>query len=163
MKRALASRPAEEPRTKLAGAEDGRERPIIRSLDRALFGPDRRDDNGAPAAPAAQRKEDHVYFVKDARGLVRLDTARILYLKAEGNYVELHTPDRRVVLRNSLAEVLKMLPEGLMCQVNRAEAVNMQHVERITADEVVVDKRVFTLSKSYRAALMAGLKIISAR
>jgi DNA-binding LytR/AlgR family response regulator len=101
--------------------------------------------------------------VKDTRGLVRIDPSHIHYLQADGNYLELHLPDRRVVLRNSLAEVLKMLPPCLLCQVNRAQAVNIQHLDLIGPEEVRIGELAFTLSKHYREPLISCVQVISGR
>jgi DNA-binding LytR/AlgR family response regulator len=139
-----------------------RPRPIIRSLNKSvavvpeeLIVPAPHVVHDASAPP--------VYFIKDMRGLVRIDPAHIQFLQADGNYVELHLPQRRVVLRNSLAEVLKMLPPCLMCQVNRAQAVNIQHLDLIGTDEVRIGELAFTLSKHYREPLLACVQVISGR
>jgi DNA-binding LytR/AlgR family response regulator len=135
--------------------------PIIRSLNKTLKSdaqkfivkPRHASDPGSP----------DVYFVKDTRGLVRIDPSHIQYLQADGNYLELHLPDRRVVLRNSLAEVLKMLPPCLLCQVNRAQAVNIQHLDLIGPEEVRIGELAFTLSKHYREPLISCVQVISGR
>jgi len=138
-----------------------RPRPIIRSLNKgAALVP---EELVVPEPSHQATTASPVYFIKDMRGLVRIDPAHIQFLQADGNYVELHMPQRRVVLRNSLAEVLKMLPPCLMCQVNRAQAVNIQHLDLIGTDEVRIGELAFTLSKHYRDPLLACVQVITGR
>jgi hypothetical protein len=68
-----------------------------------------------------------------------------------------------VVLRNSLAEVLKTLPNDLMCQVNRSQAVNIRHLDLIGSDEVRIGELAFTLSKHFREPLLGSVRIIAGR
>jgi len=138
-----------------------RTRPIIRSLNKSAERVP--EELIVPQARAQVATAATVYFIKDMRGLVRIDPAHIQFLQADGNYVELHMPQRRVVLRNSLAEVLKMLPPCLMCQVNRAQAVNIQHLDLIGTDEVRIGELAFTLSKHYRDPLIACVQVITGR
>ncbi len=159
----------EAPRPTLRrGPVQVRKTPVIRALNGATL-PDA--DEAAMAelvraphdAPRTGEPDHGVYFVKDMRGLVRIDPVDIMYLQADGNYVELHLHQRRIVLRNSLAEVLKMLPHDLMCQVNRAQAVNIRHLDLIGADEVRIGELAFTLSKHFRDPLLGSVRIITGR
>ena len=138
--------------------------PVVRSLPQAELkayldepGPlDHRVHVGdLPVQPA--------YFVKDNRGLVRIDPASICFLQAAGNYVEMHMQQRRIVLRNSLAEVLKTLPSEVMCQINRSQAVNICHLDLIAADEVCIGDMHFTLSRHFREPLLGRVRIIAGR
>jgi DNA-binding LytR/AlgR family response regulator len=135
--------------------------PIIRSLNKTL----KRDAQEFIVKPrrASDPDSPDVYLVKDTCGLVRIDTSHIQYLQAHGNYLELHLPDPRLVPRNSLAEVLKMLPPCLLCQLNRAQAVNIQHLDIIGPDEVRIGELAFTLSKHFREPLLFCVQVISGR
>lgn len=139
--------------------------PVVRSLTKApMTGFD--DEPQALVVRSlrpASGTSHQAYFVKDMRGLVRIDPMDIQFLQADGNYVELHLEQRRVVLRNSLAEVLKTLPSDLMCQVNRSQAVNIRHLDLIGADEVRIGELAFTLSRHFREPLLGSVRIIAGR
>lgn len=106
---------------------------------------------------------DHSLFVRDNRTLHRVAVRHMLHMEADGNYVELVLTDRRFVLRNSLAEVMKSLPEGLFVMVNRRQAVNLLLVESITSDEVTIGDHSYSLSPRYRDHLVEHLHVISGR
>ncbi len=113
-----------------------------------------------PMAPCGL---DHSLFIRDNRTLHRVAVRDMLHLKADGNYVELLLTDRRFVLRNSVAEVMKSLPEGLFVMVNRRQAVNVLLVESITSNEVTIGDLSYTLSSRYRDHLVERLHVISGR
>ena len=89
--------------------------------------------------------------------------ADLIYLEADGNYVEVYLRNGRVVLRNSMAEVLKCLPENIFHMVNRSQAVNILLLDGIESDEVSMGQKSFTLTKRYREDLLRHLNIIAGR
>lgn len=106
---------------------------------------------------------DRAVFLKDRRGMRRVFLRDIIYLEADGNYVELHLRNGRVVLRNSMAEVLKALPADVFFMVNRSQAVNILLVDQVGADELGIGKFGFTLSRRYRDELIGRLPVITGR
>jgi two-component system LytT family response regulator len=95
--------------------------------------------------------------------LQRVERNAINLLRAEGNYVEVHTRDRRFVLRNSLRETITQLGEERFIQVNRHTAVNIGHLERVDCDSLELDGQCITLSRCYRENLMSHLNILCCR
>ena len=112
---------------------------------------------------ASHVPRDMAVFMKDNKGLCRVLIRDLMYLVADGNYVEVHLRNRRVVLRNSMSEILKSLPANIFFMVNRSQAVNILLLENITADEVTMGERSFTLTKRYRDELLRELNIIAGR
>ncbi len=108
------------------------------------------------------RTQDAV-FIRDRHGLQRVERNAINLLRAEGNYVEVHTRDRRFVLRNSLRETITQLGEERFIQVNRHTAVNIGHLERVDCDSLELDGQCITLSRCYRENLMSHLNILCCR
>ncbi|MBS1569003.1 MAG: LytTR family transcriptional regulator [Bacteroidetes bacterium] len=94
---------------------------------------------------------------------MRIKPAEILYLQADGNYVEIHMDTGRLVLRNSMAELLKMLPGFLLHQVNRSQAVNVQRLDLIGHDTVQIGQHTLTLSKHFRDMLLDCISVLSGR
>ena len=124
----------------------------------------------AQAAPSAaypansfNHARDMAVFLKDNKSLRRVMISDLVYLEADGNYVEVYLRQGRVVLRNSMAEVLKCLPENIFFMVNRSQAVNVLLLDGIESDEVTMGQRSFTLTKRYREDLLRQLNIIAGR
>lgn len=126
--------------------------PIVLPLHRPATRPSERD-----AGP-----EDMV-FVRDRNGLQRVCRSCIGTLHADGNYVELRTPDKRYVLRTSLRDLIVQLGGHLFVQVNRNTAVNVQRLDRVDNDSVEVEGLTVTLSRNYRAELLQHLHVLCGR
>jgi hypothetical protein len=116
-----------------------------------------------PPFPMSPCALDHGVFVRDNRTLYRVAVRDMIHLEADGNYVELVLNTRRFVLRNSVAEVLKAMPDGLFAMVNRKQAVNLLLVESVSSDEVSIGRNSYTLSRRYREQLLSRLHVISGR
>lgn len=128
------------------------------------------DERGTVAAPAAMEplnghtcSLDHSIFIRDNRTLHRVAVRDMLHLEADGNYVELVLTNRRFVLRNSVTEVLRAMPEGLFIMVNRRQAVNILLVDSVSTDQVTIGKLSYTLSARFRAQLLERLHVVSGR
>lgn len=135
-----------------------------------LTPPQRRDPRSEPLAPTAaypvhatHHPRDMAVFLKDNKGLRRVMINDLIYLEADGNYVEVYLRGGRVVLRNSMTEVLKCLPENIFFLVNRSQAVNVLLLDGIGTDEVNMGQRSFTLTRRYREDLLRHLNIIAGR
>lgn len=118
-----------------------------------------------PAYPmhANNIPRDLAVFLKDAKGLRRVLLTDLLHLEADGNYVEVYLRQGRVVLRNSMSEVLKCLPENIFFLVNRSQAVNILLLDGIGSDEVIMGRKCFTLTRRYRDDLLKHLHIVAGR
>lgn len=55
----------------------------------------------------------------------------IAWLKADGNYVEIHTAERTHLIRETLAELEGRLDPGIFLRVSRSALLNLNHVCRI--------------------------------
>jgi DNA-binding LytR/AlgR family response regulator len=106
---------------------------------------------------------EHSLFIRDNRVLHRVAVRDLLLVEADGNYVELVLKNRRYVLRNSVAELLKAMPEGLFIMVNRRQAVNILLVDSVSSDEVTIGRNNYTLSPRFRDQLVERLHVIAGR
>lgn len=102
-------------------------------------------------------------FLKNGRELLRVLVQDILFLQADGNYVEFHLKTRRIVMRCPMAEALGAMPGAFLVPVNRSQAVNILLIETIYNDEVLMGDKGFTLSKRYRDGLLSKLMLLSDR
>lgn len=75
------------------------------------------------------------------------------YLKADRNYVEFHTTEKRYVDRNSLGMVMEQLPPNFL-QVHRSFVINKNFIKSSTGSRVVlVPDIAIPLSRTYKNKL----------
>jgi len=89
-------------------------------------------------------------FVKNNYTFIRIRLADILWLEAENNYVQLTTPDRKLLLRLSLAVLLEKIDYRPLVRIHRSFAVNMNAIQSFTDQEVMVNKTSLPIGRSYK-------------
>ncbi|MEM9335950.1 MAG: LytTR family DNA-binding domain-containing protein [Pseudomonadota bacterium] len=101
--------------------------------------------------------------IKSSNSVRIIETTQILWIAANGNYVDIHHTDGKHLLRASLKHFLERLPHGEFIQLHRSYAVRSGLIREIKAD--VGERHVAVLStgenlpvgKSFRAALLGRL------
>lgn len=93
-------------------------------------------------------------FIKDGFEWIRIEIAEILFLKAEGNYVEFHFPDRKVLSRMTLREASELLPAPDFLQVHRSYVVAADKIERIVRDELKIGTHTIPVGTNFLATIV---------
>lgn len=110
----------------------------------------------APRAPAQL-----LVPVRDGSAVIAV--ADIAWIETADNYVVLHTPGARPLLRRTLAALLQELSPGFV-RCHRRAAVQVAWIERVLArahgdcELLLRDGSTVPCSRQYRAAVMAALR-----
>lgn len=91
-------------------------------------------------------------FLKRGKTYHKVPHADIVYMMADGNYLELHTADHRFVVRKSIQKQLDQMNDKSFIQVHRAYAVNLAQLKEMRSTELVIGESPIPLSKSPKAA-----------
>jgi DNA-binding LytR/AlgR family response regulator len=113
-----------------------------------------------PTAPGAASIETSEIFVKDGTRIRRIDLRRLLFVKAESNYVDFVTPEQSIMTLMSLKKAEEMQPSEFI-RIHRSDLVNKNQITRIEDGCVFVGKHKLPISQSYRDELISRLKIVS--
>jgi DNA-binding LytR/AlgR family response regulator len=113
-----------------------------------------------PAQAATAAGATIPFYIRDQQGLHRVERADILFVQAAGNYAELHTRQRRFVLRTSMRDLLEQLKDLGLHQVNRHTAIHLLHLEHVAHEAVVLSGHTIPLSRIYRTALLERLQVL---
>jgi DNA-binding LytR/AlgR family response regulator len=111
-----------------------------------------------PAAPVESGANE--IFIKDGTRVRRIDLKRLLFVKAESNYVDFVTTDQSVMTLMSLKKAEEMLPPDFI-RIHRSYLVNKNQITRIEDGCVFLGKHKLPISQSYRDELISRLKIVS--
>lgn len=85
-----------------------------------------------------------------------LNSVDILYIKSDGHYVEYFTDNKTnpEIDRNSLNEVLKILPSSSFIRIHKSFIVNIYRIKIINSTKVMLDNGVWiNLSRTYKQQL----------
>ncbi len=99
------------------------------------------------------RNEEKFLIVKDSYANVQINLRDILFIEGSGNYINIHTPKQKFVVRKSMDWVDSELPDLPFIRVHRSFIINTQHVQKITAKSVFINDTDIPISRSYNTKI----------
>jgi DNA-binding LytR/AlgR family response regulator len=93
-------------------------------------------------------------FIKDKYSYVKLPLSEILWMKAENNYVEIHTTQKKELIRANLGYFLEKINKKNFFRTHKSYAVNLDHMTRFDPSSVFILNTEVPLSKNYADELM---------
>ncbi|BDD12505.1 DNA-binding response regulator (plasmid) [Fulvitalea axinellae] len=92
------------------------------------------------------------FFVKDGKKTIKITYKDLRYIKACGNYVELHGENNRVITRTSISNLLQKLPDGRFVRIHNSYAINLDHINSIEDNHVTINEVRLPIGERYRNA-----------
>lgn len=96
-------------------------------------------------------------FVKDKGLRIKVDLNKILYIKSDGNYIDIHIPNQKYTVREKLQSFLESIPQKDIVQVHQRYAVNNNYIEAVSSTKIIVNSVTIPVSKTYREGLISLL------
>ena len=94
-------------------------------------------------------------ILKVGRIFEKINIESILYLKNDQNYMDVFlNSGKKVSVRYSTADILKLLPENQFVKINRAYIVNVKQVSKIDTKYLHIDQLTIPISKEVRKTLI---------
>ncbi len=98
-------------------------------------------------------------FIKDSYAFLKLKIDEILFIKSDKNYLEIHIPGRKHVVRGKLQEFVNhLLPEQFLT-VHRSYVVNLDMIDKIVANHISIGNIDIPIGNSYKEELKTRLTI----
>lgn len=89
------------------------------------------------------------FFIKTDTRIVKFLFSEIQAIEAQREYVKFITPTRKVMSLVSLTGIANALP-GEFVRIHRSFIINMRHIDEVQANEVVIGKDIYPISRNYR-------------
>lgn len=88
-----------------------------------------------PSIPQRRQKLDRLALLH-AHGIKLIDCNNILFIKADGNYSEVHTSDQqRYIATKTLKHFADGLQESGFIRCHQSYLINTRHIDSVVADE----------------------------
>lgn len=110
---------------------------------------------------ASEIQINDAIFIKDELLFKKIFIKDIQYIQAFKNYLELHFADNRQIIRSTLTDFQKVLPQDHFMQTHRSYLVNVNFLEKIGGDFVVIGKTEIPISRGFKESVLKQLKIYS--
>ena len=96
-----------------------------------------------------KRKSKHI-IVREKGKDVKIHTPNILFVKASGNYLEIHTLNGRVVTREKISNFLSLVPDPIeYLQIHRSYIVRIDQIEKKSASTVTINGIELQIGNTY--------------
>ncbi len=100
-------------------------------------------------------------FVKTGYEEEKVMLSEILYIEAEGNYLNYVLADRKLMSRQNMMDALRLLPVNQFVRVHRSYIIAIAAVQKIARYELLIGSKSIPIGVSYEdqvASLRSGLK-----
>jgi DNA-binding LytR/AlgR family response regulator len=101
---------------------------------------------------------NNAIFIKDGHYFHKIKFADILYLESEHVYVQVHTADKKFLVRTSMQQYLTHFDEKKFIRIHRSYVINLDQIQTINADHVVMKGIELPIGKTYREELLSRLR-----
>lgn len=116
------------------------------------------DDKTKNVASGVDKVKKSLYINIDRR-LINIHFDDILYIEADGDYINLQTTTKHYHVHTTLKKVKERLPDVQFMQIHRSYIINFDKIIDIQDNTVLIDKKVIPISRSNRPSLMQRLNL----
>ncbi|NMB70654.1 MAG: response regulator transcription factor [Bacteroidales bacterium] len=99
-------------------------------------------------------------FIKEDHQLVKIKFSELLWIKSEGNYLELFCAGgKKHLIRSTLKDFLNKLPASFFLQVHKSYAVNINHIEAIDYSHILIGSSTIPVGRLFIDNIRKTLRI----
>lgn len=99
-------------------------------------------------------------FVKHNQRLIKIAVGDILWIESIGDYVEIHTTERKYIAHTTMKALEKKLAFAKFIRVHRSYIVKLSNIQEIEEGTVVINKKLIPIGKAYRENLLKSINTI---
>lgn len=93
-------------------------------------------------------------FVRSEKRIEKVELKDILYIESFGNYVNIHTGQKKIVAYLTLKGLESQLPAQEFIKIHQSFLVSFSHISAIEGNQVFIDNKPLPISRNYREAVM---------
>jgi len=95
-------------------------------------------------------KDLNYIFVNNNSGSEKLNLNDILYIMANGDYVQIRTSRKKVVVHSSLKRMQKKLPATTFLKVHRSYIVNINKIVHVKTDSIQIAEDIIPIGRTHK-------------
>jgi two-component system, LytTR family, response regulator len=92
--------------------------------------------------------ENAYFFIRENNNYVKVEMAKVLYLKSMENYTQIVTTDQLYTTLMPLSDVKEQLPPEIFLRVHRSYVVNLSKITAVNRTEVFINEHEIPLTRS---------------
>lgn len=130
------------------------------SLDRLLKAINKVSTSGSRKSKKANESSSKSIFVKADSAFVKLELDTINWIESLGDYVTIHTNEKRYVVNITMKKVEEKLASQNFCRIHRSYIVNLNQIDKIEENIVVIKNKTFPISRSNKKDLYERINLL---
>lgn len=103
------------------------------------------------------QKPDSTIFIKERNQFTRLDKSLILFVEANGDYVNIYTYERKYTIHSTMKAMEKKLTDDRFMRVHRSYIVNVELIETLDESILFIQKHLIPVGGNYKHQLLQRL------
>jgi DNA-binding LytR/AlgR family response regulator len=128
------------------------------SFERFLKSVSRAKDIYEKSGQTTSTERSDFLFVRSDRKMEKIAFGDILYVESFSDYLKIHQLNRLSVVRDSLSNFEKKLPQKDFIRLHRSFLVNIHMIDSYTHEYVEVGGQTLTISRSFKEEVLNRLK-----
>lgn len=93
-------------------------------------------------------------FVRSEKRIEKIELKDILYIESFGNYVNIHTEQKKILAYLTLKGLESQLPAQEFIKIHQSFLVSFSHISAIEGNQVFVNNKPLPISRNYREGVM---------
>lgn len=102
--------------------------------------------------------ESNLLWVKSGTEYFKISLEEIMFIKSEGNYVEFHLRDKRIVSLDSLNSLLGKLPKDMFIRIHKSFIVSLKHIDSFERHQLKIKNETLPIGSIYREGFLQKIK-----
>lgn len=96
---------------------------------------------------------DHIFLKADKKHH-KIQLTDVIYVESMGDYVVVYLDDKKIVSKEKLGNMLKLLPVQSFLQIHRSYIVSLDKIDAIGSGFVEIKKKKLPVGRSYKSSLL---------
>ncbi len=97
-------------------------------------------------------------FVRSDRRMLKITFKDIIYIESLSDYLKIHLKDQSIITRETISAIEAKLPQKDFLRIHRSYIVNLANIESFTNEEMIVNGKALTISRSYKKDVITKLE-----
>lgn len=97
-------------------------------------------------------------FVRSDRRMLKITFKDIIYIESLSDYLKIHLKDQSIITRETISAIEAKLPQKDFLRIHRSYIVNLTNIESFTNEEMIVNGKALTISRSYKKDVITKLE-----
>lgn len=89
-------------------------------------------------------------FVRADRRMIKVDYKSIIYIESYSDYIKIHLMGETIVTRETISSIEVRLPSKQFLRIHRSYIVSLQYITSFTTEEITINNKALTISRSYK-------------